>query len=167
MHFPCMANHDRMSLHGEALSCSSRQLDNQRQTPTQEDPMDLDLHSPMPQGQFLQSQTLQKPRNRSGHFGTIQNPITSLTKPGSYQQQFKPSISSTSSINNASFKLSHVAADTQPQSATTEGQGRKRKSFVFETPSQPPSKLPCYPGKINTNRGGHWMEDKQVGPEVR
>lgn len=151
MRFPCMANHDRMSLYGEALSFSSPQLDNQRQTPTQEDPMDLDLHSPMPQGQFLRGQTLQKPRSRSGHFGTagpiIQNPITSLTKPGSYQQQFGPSISSTSPTNNASSKPSHMTTNTQPQFAATEGQGRKRKSFVFETPSQPPSKLPCYPGK--------------------
>lgn len=130
MRFPCMANHD---LYAEAVLCSSPQLDNQGQISMQ-DPMDLDLHSPMPQGQFPQSQTSQKPRDNSGHFGTagpsIQNLITPLLKLGFYQQQFglsTVSTSSTSLTNNASSKLSHMTPNTQPQSAATESQSHKRK----------------------------------------
>lgn len=155
MRFPCMIDHDRMSLYGEVMYSFPPQPENRGQVLAQEDPMDLDLHPPMPQGQFPRSQTSQQPQDDFGSTGpSVQNPIGPPTKPSQHQQQFDPStvlrspISSTTVgflTNNSLSRLSHMTTDSQRQSTSTEGRARglKRKGSTFGEPSQP-SKVPRY-----------------------
>lgn len=146
MRFPCMIDHDRMSLYGGVVYSLHPQPQNRGQVLAQEDPMDLDLHPPVPQGQFPRSQTLQQPQESFGSFRTagpsIQNPISSPTKPGQYQEQF-PSTVFPSPISSTTELHTNNSTDSQRQSTAMEGRGLKRKGSTFGEPSQP-SKVPRY-----------------------
>lgn len=157
MRFPCMIDHDRTSLCGEVMYSLRPRPESRGQVLAQEDPMDLDLHPPMPQGQFPRNQTSQQPQDGFGPPRTagpsIRGPISPPTKLSQYQQQFDPSTVLRSPISSATVgfptnnflsRPSHMTTDDQHQSTATEGRGRslKRKG-TFGEPSQP-SKVPRY-----------------------